>query len=85
MPARPRRPSRPDPVGPDRAVHRARARLTFEYRVTAPHKGAFKVYVTQADYAPTRPLAWDDLDLEHPVAASGFSPFSAALPERTGR
>ncbi|CAM5228732.1 lytic polysaccharide monooxygenase auxiliary activity family 9 protein [Streptomyces aurantiogriseus] len=65
---------------------------TFTYRVTAPHKGTFTVYVTKAGYDPTQPLAWSDLDLEHPVAtatdpvaAGGFSTFSGTLPERSGR
>ncbi|MFE9677910.1 lytic polysaccharide monooxygenase [Streptomyces sp. NPDC006259] len=64
----------------------------FAYRVTAPHKGTFTVYVTKEGYDPTRPLAWADLDLEHPVAtatdpvaAGGFSSFSGSLPERSGR
>ncbi|MFD4510702.1 lytic polysaccharide monooxygenase [Streptomyces sp. NPDC058457] len=65
---------------------------TFRYRVTAPHKGTFKVYLTKAGYDPAKPLAWADLDLDHPVAAAvdpvaagGFYTFSGALPERTGR
>ncbi|MCF4137625.1 lytic polysaccharide monooxygenase [Streptomyces sp. Tue 6430] len=65
---------------------------TFRYRVTAPHKGTFTVYVTRPGYDPARPLAWSDLDLEHPVAtatdpvaAGGFSTFSGTLPERSGR
>ncbi|MEU9667831.1 lytic polysaccharide monooxygenase [Streptomyces bobili] len=65
---------------------------TFKYRVTAPHKGTFKVYVTKAGYDPAQPLAWSDLDLEHPVAtatdpvaAGGFYTFSGTLPERSGR
>ncbi|MFF7531531.1 lytic polysaccharide monooxygenase [Streptomyces bobili] len=65
---------------------------TFKYRVTAPHKGTFKVYVTKTGYDPAQPLAWSDLDLEHPVAtatdpvaAGGFYTFSGTLPERSGR
>ncbi|MDC2956458.1 lytic polysaccharide monooxygenase [Streptomyces gilvifuscus] len=65
---------------------------TFKYRVTAPHKGTFKVYVTKAGYDPAKPLAWSDLDMEHPVAtatdpaaAGGFYTFSGTLPERSGR
>ncbi|WP_329340888.1 lytic polysaccharide monooxygenase [Streptomyces sp. NBC_00663] len=64
---------------------------TFKYRVTAPHKGTFKVYVTKQGYDPTQPLAWDDLDLAHPVAtatdpvaANGYYTFSGTLPERSG-
>ncbi|MET8166643.1 lytic polysaccharide monooxygenase [Streptomyces sp. NPDC005329] len=65
---------------------------TFKYRVTAPHKGTFKVYLTQAGYDPAGPLAWSDLDLEHPVATAtdpvatgGFYTFSGTLPERSGK
>ena len=65
---------------------------TFKYRVTAPHKGTFTVYPTKAGYDPAKPLAWADLDLDHPVAtatdpvaAGGFYTFSGTLPERTGR
>jgi len=64
---------------------------TFKYRVTAPHKGTFKVYLTKEGYDPTRPLAWDDLDLAKPVAtatdpvaANGYYTFSGTLPERSG-
>ncbi|MFF5499486.1 lytic polysaccharide monooxygenase [Streptomyces aquilus] len=64
---------------------------TFKYRVTAPHKGTFKVYLTKEGYDPTRPLAWDDLDLANPVAtatdpvaADGYYTFSGTLPERSG-
>ncbi|MGW5178385.1 lytic polysaccharide monooxygenase auxiliary activity family 9 protein [Streptomyces sp. NPDC004082] len=65
---------------------------TFRYRVTAPHKGTFKVYITKAGYDPSKPLAWDDLDLAHPVATktdpaaeNGFYTFSGSLPQRSGK
>ncbi|MFG2575526.1 lytic polysaccharide monooxygenase [Streptomyces sp. NPDC048481] len=65
---------------------------TFRYRVTAPHKGAFTVYITKPGYDPARPLAWSDLDLGHPVAtavdpvpAGGVAAFPGTLPERSGR
>ncbi|MCX4991974.1 lytic polysaccharide monooxygenase [Streptomyces sp. NBC_00568] len=65
---------------------------TFKYRVTAPHKGTFKVYITKAGYDPSQPLAWDDLDLAHPVAtvtdpaaSGGFYTFSGTLPKRSGK
>ncbi|QKW26829.1 lytic polysaccharide monooxygenase [Streptomyces seoulensis] len=65
---------------------------TFKYRVTAPHKGTFNVYLTKPGYDPAKALAWSDLDLQHPVAtvtdpvaAGGFYTFSGTLPERTGR
>ncbi|WP_309505983.1 lytic polysaccharide monooxygenase auxiliary activity family 9 protein [Streptomyces pyxinicus] len=65
---------------------------TFRYRVTAPHKGTFKVYLTKPGYDPAKPLAWSELDLEHPVAtvtdpvaSGGFYTFSGSLPKRSGR
>ncbi|MEV8123765.1 lytic polysaccharide monooxygenase [Streptomyces sp. NPDC085944] len=65
---------------------------TFKYRVTAPHKGTFKVYVTKPGYDPSRPLGWGDLDLSapvatatDPVASGGFYTFSGTLPERSGK
>ncbi|MFE5188357.1 lytic polysaccharide monooxygenase [Streptomyces sp. NPDC056628] len=65
---------------------------TFKYRVTAPHKGTFKVYVTKPGYDPSKPLAWGDLDLANPVASAtdpvaegGFYTFSGTLPERSGK
>jgi chitin-binding protein len=65
---------------------------TFKYRVTAPHKGTFKVYLTKAGFDPSKALAWDDLDLAKPVATStdpaasgGFYTFSGRLPQRSGK
>ncbi|MET7274036.1 lytic polysaccharide monooxygenase [Streptomyces flaveolus] len=65
---------------------------TFEYRVTAPHKGTFKVYITKPGYDPAKPLGWGDLDLSapvatvtDPVASGGYYTFSGTLPERTGK
>ncbi|MFI7342615.1 lytic polysaccharide monooxygenase [Streptomyces sp. NPDC050085] len=65
---------------------------TFKYKVTAPHKGTFNLYMTKQGYDPSKPLAWSDLDLEHPVATKtdpaaegGYYTFSGSLPERTGR
>ncbi|MFG3249038.1 lytic polysaccharide monooxygenase [Streptomyces sp. NPDC048187] len=65
---------------------------TFKYRVTAPHKGTFKVYITKPGYDPSQPLGWDDLDLSapvatatDPVASGGFYTFSGTLPERSGK
>ncbi|MFE1953100.1 lytic polysaccharide monooxygenase [Streptomyces sp. NPDC059524] len=65
---------------------------TFKYKVTAPHKGTFKLYMTKQGYDASKPLAWSDLDLEHPVATKtdpvaegGYYTFSGTLPERTGR
>ena len=65
---------------------------TFKYRVTAPHKGTFTVYITKPGYNPAKPLAWKDLDLAKPVATStdpaatsGFYTFSGTLPQRSGK
>ncbi|WP_371658890.1 lytic polysaccharide monooxygenase [Streptomyces sp. NBC_00280] len=65
---------------------------TFRYRVTAPHRGTFEVYLTKPGHDPAQPLSWADLDLEHPVAtatdpvaAGGFYTFSGTLPQRSGR
>ncbi|MCX5089243.1 lytic polysaccharide monooxygenase [Streptomyces sp. NBC_00365] len=65
---------------------------TFKYRVTAPHKGTFNVYITKAGYDPSKPPAWADLDLAHPVATktdpvatNGYYTFSGTLPQRSGR
>ncbi|MCW7943000.1 chitin-binding protein [Streptomyces hygroscopicus] len=65
---------------------------TFRYRVTAPHKGTFTVYVTRPGYDPSKPLAWAGLDLGHPVATAvdpvargGYYTFSGVLPQRSGK
>ncbi|MET9455756.1 lytic polysaccharide monooxygenase [Streptomyces canus] len=65
---------------------------TFKYRVTAPHKGTFTVYLTKPGYDPAQQLGWDDLDLSNPVATAtdpvasgGFYTFSGTLPERSGK
>ncbi|MCX4861541.1 lytic polysaccharide monooxygenase [Streptomyces canus] len=65
---------------------------TFKYRVTAPHKGTFTVYLTKPGYDPAQPLGWDDLNLSNPVATAtdpvasgGFYTFSGTLPERSGK
>ncbi|MEV5613403.1 lytic polysaccharide monooxygenase [Streptomyces sp. NPDC052225] len=65
---------------------------TFKYKVTAPHKGTFNLYMTKQGYDPSKPLAWSDLDLEHPVATKtdpaaegGYYTFSGTLPDRSGR
>ncbi|HKT03251.1 MAG TPA: lytic polysaccharide monooxygenase, partial [Rugosimonospora sp.] len=40
----------------------AGAMFTFRYRVTIPHSGSFRFYVTRDGYRPTRPLRWADLE-----------------------
>lgn len=37
---------------------------TFRYKVTAPHRGTFSLYVTKNGYDPTKPLKWSDLEDE---------------------
>jgi len=37
------------------------AAYSFSYRETVPHKGTFRMYVTNDSYDPTRPLLWADL------------------------
>lgn len=39
----------------------AGADFTFRFRATAPHRGTFKLYVTNATYDPALPLSWSDL------------------------
>ncbi|MEX1655350.1 lytic polysaccharide monooxygenase [Streptomyces pseudovenezuelae] len=70
----------------------SRGSYTFKYRVTAPHKGTFTVYLTKPGYDPAQRLGWDDLDLSNPVATAtdpvasgGFYTFSGRLPERSGK
>ncbi|WP_217141513.1 lytic polysaccharide monooxygenase [Streptomyces sp. AC627_RSS907] len=65
---------------------------TFKYRVTAPHKGSFKVYITKPGFDAAGPLGWGDLDLSapvatvtDPVASGGFYTFSGKLPKRSGK
>ncbi|MHA6757726.1 lytic polysaccharide monooxygenase auxiliary activity family 9 protein [Streptacidiphilus sp. PAMC 29251] len=36
--------------------------FTFRFRATAPHKGSFQLFVTNASYDPTKPLTWSNLD-----------------------
>ncbi|MFE1322717.1 lytic polysaccharide monooxygenase [Kitasatospora phosalacinea] len=65
----------------------------FDFRVTAPHQGTMKLYITKAGYDPTKPLKWSDLDLSAPVAVydtartsdNGYYHVNVNLPQRTGR
>ncbi|MFJ1708818.1 lytic polysaccharide monooxygenase [Kitasatospora sp. NPDC088346] len=67
--------------------------FTFNFRVTAPHQGLMKLYITKPGYDPTKPLKWADLDLANPVAeyptgrsaTNGYYTFGGNLPSRTGR
>ncbi|MFJ5228303.1 lytic polysaccharide monooxygenase [Kitasatospora sp. NPDC088391] len=66
---------------------------TFTFRVTAPHQGTMKLYLTNSGYNPTKPLKWSDLDLANPIATyatartsdNGYYNVGVTLPQRTGR
>ncbi|MEU5217971.1 lytic polysaccharide monooxygenase [Streptomyces sp. NPDC020807] len=64
---------------------------TFRYRGTAPHKGAFALYVTKDGYDPTKPLAWSDLEGEpfatatDPRMENGDYVFDGTVPAKSGR
>ncbi|MEV0385272.1 lytic polysaccharide monooxygenase [Nonomuraea sp. NPDC050643] len=64
---------------------------TFRYRATAPHKGAFELYMTKDGYDPTRPLKWSDLEakpfhtMQNPAVTDGHYTMTAKLPARQGR
>ena len=64
---------------------------TFRFRATAPHKGSFALYLTNAGYDPAKPLKWSDLE-EKPFAEAtdpelvdGSYVFGGTVPERSGR
>ncbi len=70
----------------------AGARFTFRYRVTIPHKGSFRLYVTRDGYSPTRPLRWADLEAKpfltvaDPPVQGGAYVLKGRLPAgKTGR
>jgi chitin-binding protein len=64
---------------------------TFKYRATAPHKGAFELYMTKDGYDPAKPLKWSDLEakpfhtVQNPVVTDGFYTMTAKLPAKQGR
>ncbi|MDF2710194.1 MAG: secreted cellulose-binding protein [Nonomuraea muscovyensis] len=64
---------------------------TFTYRATAPHKGAFELYVTKDGYDPTKPLKWSDLESRpfltqrDPALSNGAYTLSGRLPVKSGR
>jgi chitin-binding protein len=37
------------------------AAFTFKYETTIPHEGTFKLYVTNQNWAATRPLSWSEI------------------------
>ncbi|GGK16486.1 hypothetical protein GCM10010124_06360 [Pilimelia terevasa] len=68
------------------------AALTVRYRTTIPHRGTFRLYVTNDRYSPTRPLRWSDLETRpflsatDPAVVDGAYTLSGRLPaDRTGR
>ena len=79
----------PAPTG--RRPSMAAGSHTFHYRVTAPHKGSFELYLTKAGYDPTKPLKWSDLESEpfatatDPKLENGIYVFDGTVPKRSGR
>ncbi|NKZ09099.1 lytic polysaccharide monooxygenase [Actinomadura latina] len=68
------------------------ARHTFRYRVSIPHRGGFRLYVTRDGYRPTRPLTWSALEakpfltVQDPPRRDGAYVFAGRLPRgKTGR
>jgi chitin-binding protein len=71
---------------------RSGAPITYRYRVTIPHRGTFKLYLTRSGFDPTQRLRWSDLESTpfltavDPVAAKGFYTLNGRLPAgRSGR
>jgi len=65
---------------------------TFTYRGTIPHQGTFRLYVTNDNYDPRRPLSWSDLETQpflrttDPRFRGGSYRFAGTLPAgKTGR
>ncbi|MFC5643483.1 lytic polysaccharide monooxygenase auxiliary activity family 9 protein [Kitasatospora cinereorecta] len=70
----------------------AGADFTFRYRATAPHRGTFKLYLTNPSYDPAKPLTWSNLDatpfltVTDPQLADGQYVLPGKIPAgRTGR
>lgn len=68
------------------------ASFTFRYRVSIPHRGSFKLYVTRDGFTPTKALTWSALEpapflkVTDPPRRNGSYVFSGRLPKgRTGR
>lgn len=68
------------------------ADFTFRFRATAPHRGTFQLFLTNASYNPTKPLTWSNLEPEpfvtitDPQLADGQYVLPATIPAgRTGR
>ncbi|NEA24687.1 lytic polysaccharide monooxygenase auxiliary activity family 9 protein [Actinomadura bangladeshensis] len=64
----------------------AGAARTLRYKVTAPHKGTFQLYITKNGYDPRKPLTWADLESKpfltksDPAAADGTYLLPGRLP-----
>ncbi|WP_395107724.1 lytic polysaccharide monooxygenase [Actinomadura sp. SCN-SB] len=68
------------------------ARHTFRYRVTIPHRGGLRMYVTRDGYRPTRKLTWSALEpkpfltVQDPPRRGGSYVFTGRLPKgKSGR
>jgi predicted carbohydrate-binding protein with CBM5 and CBM33 domain len=68
------------------------ARHTFRYRVSIPHRGSLRLYVTRDGYRPTRRLTWAALEakpfleVKDPPRRNGAYTFAGRLPRgKTGR
>ncbi|WP_394830734.1 lytic polysaccharide monooxygenase [Pendulispora rubella] len=59
------------------------ASYTFRYKATAPHRGAFELYVTRNGYNPSQPLRWADLERFHTVTDPALSNGAYQIPART--
>lgn len=60
---------------------------TFQWKVTAVHKGTFSLYLTNSTYDPTQPLKWSNLDstpfltATDPPAVNGVQSMTGQLPQ----
>jgi predicted carbohydrate-binding protein with CBM5 and CBM33 domain len=68
------------------------ARHRFRYRVTIPHRGSLRMYVTRDGYRPTRRLTWSALEakpflvVRDPPRRAGSYVFTGRLPRgKSGR
>ncbi|MAT60706.1 MAG: chitin-binding protein, partial [Micrococcales bacterium] len=72
------------PLEPD-----ANGNFTMTWTSTAPHStDYYRVFITNQDYDPNKPLAWSDLDLIHDTGTlpgSATTSMEVPLPDREGR
>ncbi len=63
--------------------------LRIAYRGTIPHRGSFRLFLTERGFEPDRELAWDDLtkldEIKDPPLTGGSYRMKVRLPQRTGR